>query len=57
MDKQKELEMYRDWLNNFLTVSAFAEHYNISEDKAKQIIKQGREYFRGSGVHGNEVTV
>jgi hypothetical protein len=33
--------MYLDWVNNFTTVSAFADHYGISEDKASRVIKLG----------------
>ncbi|MGF6139064.1 hypothetical protein [Pseudomonas laurylsulfatiphila] len=36
------VEMYLDWLNNFLSVEAFAAHYGLSLDKANQIIEAGR---------------
>lgn len=36
------VNMYLDWVNNFLTVGKFAEYYGISEDYAQQIIKIGR---------------
>ena len=39
MDRQK---MYLDWVNNFLTVSAFAEHYEITKEEAIEIIEWGR---------------
>lgn len=32
-------EMYLDYVNNFLTVTAFADHYHIDDDLAKQIVK------------------
>lgn len=35
-------EMYRDWFNNFLTVSYFAEYYSITEEQATNIINLGR---------------
>lgn len=38
-DKIKEL--YLDYRNNFLTVSAFADHYHISECLARAIINEG----------------
>ena len=38
----KTVEMYLDYVNNFLSVSRFAEYYNISEDEANQVIKIGR---------------
>lgn len=37
------VEMYLDWLNNFLSVAAFAAHYGISEEKAEKIIDLGRQ--------------
>lgn len=35
-------KMYRDWLNNFLTVQAFADYYNISDEDAVCVIRVGR---------------
>lgn len=35
-------ELYRDWVNNFLTVQVFAEHYGISLRLANDIIDTGR---------------
>jgi len=47
--------MYLDYVNNFLTVAKFAEHYQITEKKAIEIINKGKqEHYRGSGVLGNE---
>jgi len=31
--------LYLDWVNNFLTVEAFAEHYNIWPELARNIIE------------------
>lgn len=40
----KEMQaMYLDYFNNFLSVERFAEHYEISEPVAQQVIKAGRE--------------
>ncbi|AUR93548.1 hypothetical protein NVP1187O_235 [Vibrio phage 1.187.O._10N.286.49.F1] len=36
------IEMYLDWVNNFLSVEAFAAHYGISVDLAILVIKEGR---------------
>jgi len=36
-------KMYLDYVNNFLTLSAFAEHYKISLTEAYYIIEEGRE--------------
>lgn len=33
--------MYLDWLNNFLTIDAFADYYEISRLKALRIISIG----------------
>lgn len=35
--------MYLDFVNNFLTVARFAEHYEIEESQAILIIEQGRK--------------
>lgn len=43
MSLDKFVEMYLDWKNNFLTVSGFAAHYEISLATAEQIIRIGRE--------------
>lgn len=34
--------MYLDWVNNFLTISAFAEHYGISYQSANDLIELGQ---------------
>lgn len=36
------IDMYLDYLNNFLTCSAFAEHYGLNIEAAAQIIKDGK---------------
>ena len=38
----KFIEMYLDWVNNFLSVESFAAHYSISLDLAILVIKEGR---------------
>lgn len=40
--KQKIHELYLDYFNNFLTASAFAEHYNLPLDRAIRILKVGK---------------
>ena len=35
-------EMYLDYVNNFLTVSAFASAYFVNEDEARDLIKIGK---------------
>lgn len=39
----KTIEMYLDYVNNFLTVDCFAEYYNISVREANIIINEGRK--------------
>ena len=39
----KEEKMYLDYLNNFLTVPAFAEYYAITDKEARLIINKVRK--------------
>lgn len=34
--------LYLDWVNNFLTVEKFAEHYNMTVEHASDIIRIGK---------------
>jgi len=34
---------YLDWANNFLTISAFADYYDMDEDQARRLIEHGRQ--------------
>ena len=43
--------MYLDWFNNFLTVNAFATHYQLREDTASMVIKEGREMHERKVFH------
>ena len=36
-------ELYLSYVNDFLTVGAFAEYYNLTEDEADKLIKEERE--------------
>ena len=36
-------EVYIDWLNNFVTVPAFADFYGLQEDEAKKVIELGKK--------------
>lgn len=38
-----ERQMYLDYFNNFLTVEAFAIHYQVSIDDAKRLISEQRD--------------
>jgi hypothetical protein len=41
--KQKIKALYLSYVNDFLTIEKFAEHYNISAEKANKIINLGRK--------------
>lgn len=41
------LGMYLDWLNNYIRIDTFAEHYQISTDTAIAIINAGRLIHKG----------
>jgi hypothetical protein len=34
---------YLDWVNNFLTVKALADHYDITKKEAEILIEAGRK--------------
>jgi len=37
------IEIYLDWVNNFLTLDKFANHYGITELDAHYVIDLGRK--------------
>ena len=39
------VKMYLDYVNNYLTISVFAEHYLISNKLAKLLLDEGRELY------------
>ena len=41
-------EMYLDWANNFLTVEAFAEYYNLTVEQARYVLDSGKRYHEES---------
>lgn len=43
--KQKLMEMYLDWLNNFITPICFAEYYHMDIQRALRIINIGRRLY------------
>lgn len=49
--KEKVKEMYRDYKNNFLSVEKFAEHYGMSNEKAKRLIEIGRSHAEKDGYY------
>lgn len=40
--QQRLVNTYLDWVNNFLTVEAFAEHYGLEVAAARTVIETGR---------------
>ena len=47
---RKELvAVYDDWMNNFVTVPAFAEYYGLDMKDAQSVIDLGRK-LKGKGV-------
>lgn len=47
INKQHE-HMYLDYVNNFVTVSAFAQYYGLTEDDALDVIDSGRANYARS---------
>jgi hypothetical protein len=45
------IELYLDYLNNYLTVERFAEAYGMNEDNAKELLACGR--YIGNFDEGN----
>ncbi len=45
MSDDKKIELYLDYLNNFLTVSRFAEHYELKKENAYVVIKEGKALY------------
>lgn len=46
------VDMYLDWVNNFLTIEVFAEHYDITIEKANRVINIGRKVHEGRTTMG-----
>lgn len=36
--------IYLHWVNNFITVGAFADHYHITDAEAETLIRLGRRF-------------
>jgi hypothetical protein len=45
-------EMYIDWVNNFITLECFAEHYGIDCETAGHVIVEGRRAHEFLIDHG-----
>lgn len=44
--KEQIITMYLDYVNNFLTVDAFADHYGLLNWQANKVINLGRELLK-----------
>ena len=44
--RQTLIDKYLDYVNNYITVSKFAEHNGISEQLANMVINEGRELYQ-----------
>lgn len=45
MTREQLAQVYLDWLNNFLTIAGFAEHYGLHDEEAAILIDLGRRCF------------
>ena len=43
LNEEQLQTIYLDWVNNYLTVEVFAEHYGLTEYEAHDVIDFGRE--------------
>jgi hypothetical protein len=43
LDNYAIIEIYLDWVNNFISLDKFAEHYGLNEIDAHYIVDLGRE--------------
>lgn len=41
-------EIYLDWINNFLSIQCFADHYGISDEDAQSLINTCRSIFQNN---------
>jgi len=40
--------LFLDWVNNFISISAFAAEHGLTEDDAEMLINMGRRYHEES---------
>lgn len=51
-DLHKQLEnFYLDWVNNFVSIAAFASHYGLEENHAQLLLSLAREIVERGNVH------
>ena len=46
--RQTLLELYLDWVNNYLTVAVFAEHHGLTEAEANQLLAVAQSCFENN---------
>jgi predicted DNA-binding protein YlxM (UPF0122 family) len=39
---QRDLRVFRDYFNNYLTVGCMAEHYGVTESEMHDMVSRGR---------------
>ncbi len=49
--KQKLIDFYLDWVNNFLTVAGMAQYYGVTYEEAVYLIEVGRKYHEEKVAH------
>ena len=42
--KEKLIEFYLDWVNNWLSTVRMAEHYGLTKRECQELIEMGRKY-------------
>lgn len=42
--KEKLIEFYLDWVNNWLSTVKMAEHYGLTKCECQELIEMGRKY-------------
>lgn len=45
MTREQLINVYMDWVNNFLTVEFFAEYYGLTDKQAETLINLARDVY------------
>ena len=45
MSREQLKAVYLDWINNFLTIGGFADHYGLTDRQAEILINLAREVY------------
>ena len=51
-DKETLQELYLSYVNEFITVEKFAEHYTLDVDQAMSVIARGKVCLQGDPIWG-----